>query len=104
MIRPLADAAAILLIVETCILGLVPLALLGGMAYGVIRLIDALRPILKRAQEVSARIARQSAEVSDKIARPLIEVSSRAAAAQAWMDRMGEPVSTEAEWTGNRKS
>lgn len=104
MIRPLADAAAILLIIETCVLGLLPLALFAGVTYGVIRLINAVRPILKRGQELSAQIARESATFSDKVARPLIEVSSRAAAAQAWAGRIREPLTSEAEWTGRPKS
>jgi hypothetical protein len=104
MIRPLADAAAILLVIEACILGIVPLALFAGMAYAMIRLIQALRPILKRGRDLSARIAQRSEEFSHKAARPLIEASSRAAAARAWAEKISEPFPTEAEWTGRQKS
>ncbi len=92
MTRPLADAAAILLILETCLLALLPLALLAGMAYGVTRLIAALEPLLKRAQTVSAQTARQSEAFSHKLARPLIGVYSRVAAARAWWGRISQPV------------
>jgi hypothetical protein len=70
------------------------------MTYGVMRVMDPVKRVLQRGQDISARIARQSADISDKVARPVIEASSRAAAAQAWMDKMGETQSTEAEWTG----
>lgn len=87
-IRALADAAAIILVAEVLILGLVPLALLGGMAYGVTRLIRALRPILKRIQDIARRVAAQSERVSQAATRPLIEVASRAAAGRAYVSTL----------------
>jgi len=86
--RALADAAAIVIIAEALILGLVPLALLGGMAYGVSRLIQALRPILKRVQDIVRRVAGQSERASQAATRPLIEVASRGAAARAYVNAL----------------
>lgn len=88
MTRPLADAAAILLILESCLLGLLPLALLAGMAYGATRLTAALGPLLKRAQAFSAQMAQQSEKFSHQAARPFIKVSAWAAAARAWWGRV----------------
>lgn len=91
MTRPLADAAVILLILESCLLGLLPLALLAGMAYGVTRLTTALGPLLKRAQAFSAQAAQQSEAFSHKAARPFIAISSRVAAARAWWAHISQP-------------
>lgn len=93
MTRPLADVAAILLILESCLLGLLPLVFLGGMAYGVTRLIAAVEPLLKRAQTFSAQARERSEELSHQVARPFIAVSSRAAAARAWWYRVSRPFS-----------
>ncbi|MER3513964.1 MAG: hypothetical protein C4310_05870 [Chloroflexota bacterium] len=91
MTRPLADAAAILLILESCLLGLLPLALLAGMAYGATRLTAALGPLLKRAQAFSAQAAKRSEAFSHQVARPFIDISSRAAAARAWWGHISQP-------------
>lgn len=91
MTRPLADAAAILLVLEVCILGLLPLALLTGAAYGLIRLTAAVDPLLKRAQAFSAQMAQQSEKFSYQAARPFIKVSGWAAAARAWWGHVSQP-------------
>ncbi len=72
------DAAVILLVIESFVLKLVPLALYYLGLRGVIKLQQKLRPILTQAQGYARQADRSIERGSLQIARPFIWLNSRA--------------------------
>ncbi|RMF25957.1 MAG: hypothetical protein D6759_20500 [Chloroflexi bacterium] len=81
-IATLADLAAILLVVETFILCLVPLLLFGGAVYGMRKVNRATRPALQQGGRLARRVAEGADRASTAVAEPFIRVSAAAAAAR----------------------
>ena len=77
-ISTLADASTIWLVILSFILCLIPLAIVGGMVFGMYKLSGALRPALKRGQEGLVRVADGADSVSKKAAEPFITASASA--------------------------
>jgi hypothetical protein len=77
-ISTLADASTIWLIILSFILCLIPLALVGGMVYGMRKLLGALPPVLKKGQEGLVRVADGADRASKRAAAPFITASASA--------------------------
>jgi hypothetical protein len=60
------------------ILCLIPLAIVGAMAYGMRKLLIALPPIFKKGQEGIATVAKAADTASQKTAAPFISASASA--------------------------
>ena len=75
-ISTLADVSVIWLVLLSFILCLVPLAIVGGMVYGMRRLLIALPPIFKQGQEGMAKAADAAEKASEKTATPFIVASA----------------------------
>jgi hypothetical protein len=73
------DVAAILVIAQALIILLFPLAIAAGLAYLSIRLVGGVHPLLKRGQDLSAKVALQVNKVMDKVINALIRVYSQGA-------------------------
>jgi hypothetical protein len=78
IISTLADISMIWLVLLGFILCLIPLAIFGGMAYGMRKLLIALPPILKQGQDGIARVAQETDRMSDRIASPFITTTAYA--------------------------
>lgn len=78
IISTLADVSMIWLVLLGFILCLVPLAIFGGMAYGMRKLLIALPPILKQGQDGMVRVAQETDKLSSKITSPFIAVTAYA--------------------------
>lgn len=74
-ISTLADVSTIWLIILSFILCLLPLALVGGLVYGMRKVLIALPPILQRGQAGMAAVADGADKASSKIAAPFIAMS-----------------------------
>lgn len=77
-ISTLADASTLWLVLLSFILCLIPLALVGGMVYGVRKLLGALPPVLKQGQEGLVRVADGADRASKRAAEPFITASASA--------------------------
>jgi hypothetical protein len=75
-ISTLADVSTMWLVCLSFILCLIPLAIVGGMAYGMRKLVIALRPVLQRGQETMAKAAGGANKLSKSIAAPFIAISA----------------------------
>ena len=75
-ISTLADVSTIWLVILSFILCLIPLAIVGGMVYGMRKLLIALPPIFKQGQEGLARVAEGADVASKKVATPFIATSA----------------------------
>ena len=76
VISTLADVSMIWLVFLGFMLCLIPLAIFGGMVYGMRKLLIALPPILKQGQDGMARVAQETDRLSDKIASPFIKATA----------------------------
>jgi len=77
-ISTLADASTIWLVILSFILCLIPLALVGGIVYGMRKLLGALPPVLKKGQEGLVRVADGADRASKRAAAPFITASASA--------------------------
>ncbi len=77
-ISALADVSAIWLIILSFIPLAIPLAILGGMVYGMYKLLQALPPVFEKAQELVQKVADGADKVSRSIAAPFISASALA--------------------------
>ena len=68
------DIALIFLSLEALAMGLVPLILLGGLAYGLYRLKAPLRNGLRKGQEYAAKMAASAEKISHTVTRPFISL------------------------------
>jgi hypothetical protein len=75
-ISTLADVSTIWLVILSFILCLIPLAIVGGMVYGMRKLLSALPPLFKQGQEGLARVAEGAETASKKVADPFIATSA----------------------------
>ncbi len=75
-ISALADVSAIWLIILSFIPLAIPLAILGGMVYGMYKLLQALPPVFEKAQELVQKIAAGADNVSRSVAAPFISASA----------------------------
>jgi hypothetical protein len=76
VISTLADISAIWLVILSFIACLIPLALVGGMVYGMYKLLKVLPPSLKRGQEGMVKVAEGADRASHKVAAPFISASA----------------------------
>jgi hypothetical protein len=75
-ISALADASTMWLVCLTFIVCLIPLAIFGGLVYGMRKLLKALPPVLEKGQTATARVAAGADSVSNKVAAPFIAASA----------------------------
>lgn len=75
-ISSLADVGAIWLITLSLVVCLIPLSLVGGMVFGMYKLLRALPPLLKRGQEGMVRVADGAEKASIKVAEPFVAASA----------------------------
>jgi hypothetical protein len=78
LISALADVSAIWLIILSFIPLAIPLAILGGMVYGMYKLLKALPPVFEKAQELVQKVATGADKVSRSVAAPFISASALA--------------------------
>jgi hypothetical protein len=71
-----ADTSLIWLIVPAMFFSLIPLALLGGSAYGVLKLFEKMPGWMFRLQGIFEIIRLKTREYSDKAAAPIIKANS----------------------------
>jgi hypothetical protein len=76
VISTLADASTIWLVFLSFVLCLIPLALFGGIVYGMRKALIALPPILKQGQEGMAKVASETDKASRKVAAPFVSASA----------------------------
>ena len=81
--RGMADVSLILLLMPLIILGLIALAGMAVVAFGVAKLIGWLPPRARKVERVVARIAHQSEAVAGHVTRAVVAPKSVWAAAQA---------------------
>lgn len=86
----MADTAAVWLSLPVLFAGLVLLAVVGGLAYGVSWLAACLPPYLKQGQDLSRSILDYSRRYADRAARPVVAVSARAAGVQRFLTLVRE--------------
>ena len=77
-ISTLADVSTVWLIILSFVLCLIPLGIVGGMVYGMYKLLGALPPVLQRGQEAMAEIAEGTDTASRKVATPFVAASATA--------------------------
>ena len=75
-VSTLADVSTIWLVILSFLLCLLPLALVGGLVFGMRKVLIALPPILQRGQTGMAAVADGADKASRKIAAPFIAVSA----------------------------
>ena len=75
-ISTLADASTMWLVCLSFIFCLIPLAIVGGMVYGMRKLLIALPPIFEKGQEGMAQVADGADKASKKAAAPFIAASA----------------------------
>ncbi len=78
-ISALADVSAIWLIILSFIPLAIPLAILGGMVYGMYKFLQALPPVFEKMQEMVAKVAAGADQVSKSVAAPFVTASGLAA-------------------------
>lgn len=71
-----ADTSTVFLLIPVLVFSLIPLALLVGMIYGVIRLIEIIPPGTQRILAVVERLQRGLTTVSEKAVQPILWVES----------------------------
>lgn len=74
----MGDVSTVWLVILSLILCLIPLALVGGMVFGLRKLLAALPPFLKQGQAGLARVADGADSASKKVAAPFIAASASA--------------------------
>ena len=88
-ISTLADVSTIWLVMLSFILCLIPLALVGGIVYGMRKLLIALPPIFGKGQEGMATVADRTDEVSKKVAAPFIAASAVSSQVKGMLRSLG---------------
>jgi hypothetical protein len=78
-ISALADVSAIWLIILSFIPLAIPLAILGGMVYGMYKLLGALPPVFEKMHELMHKVTAGADKVSQSIAAPFIAAYGLAA-------------------------
>ena len=84
-ISALADVSTMWLVLLSFILCLIPLALVGGMVFGMYKLLGTLPQVLRRGQEGVARVGDGVDQVSKRVAAPFIAVSASASQAKGML-------------------
>lgn len=67
-----ADMSLVFVLIPTMLMGIIPLAILAGMAFGVIKLIQVLPPLFFKLQQGLKTVSAKLTTVSDKAASPFI--------------------------------
>jgi predicted PurR-regulated permease PerM len=75
-ISALADVAIIWLVLISFILCLIPLAIFGGIVYGLHKVLNALPPVFDKAQQTMEKVTEGADRATDKVAAPLIAASA----------------------------
>jgi hypothetical protein len=78
------DVSLIFLIIQAMLLSLVPLAIVGGMVYGMRRLYAVLPGLFARVRAIMAIAHMWIEQVSTTVAAPIISVYALAARLSAW--------------------
>lgn len=77
-VSALGDVSTVYLVILSLILCLIPLALVGGMVFGLRKLLVALPPLFKQGQAGLARVAEGADRASKRVAAPFIAASASA--------------------------
>jgi hypothetical protein len=77
-ISTLADVSTLWLVLLSFIFCLIPLALVGGLVYGIRKLLIALPPIFERGQDAMTHVADGADKAADRVAAPFITASAAA--------------------------
>jgi hypothetical protein len=77
-ISTLADVSTMWLVCLSFLLCLIPLAIVGGVAFGMHKLLRALPPVFKQGQEGMAKVADGADRASKRVAAPFISASALA--------------------------
>lgn len=84
MVAALRDFAVILLVIETFVLLLVPAALVGGAAYGVMQLRRKLPPVFAQARKYVGLFKFYVERACASIVAPAMATHARTAQARGW--------------------
>lgn len=76
LISTLADVSTLWLVFLSFLFCLIPLAIVGGIVYGMHKLLNFLPPIFKRGQEMTAMIANKTDDFSQNVSAPFIAASA----------------------------
>jgi hypothetical protein len=75
-ISTLADVSTMWFVFLTFVFCLIPLFIVGGMVYGMHRLLGALPPLFQNGQEGAAKVAQGADKASKSVAAPFIAASA----------------------------
>lgn len=78
-----ADTSLIFLLIPVLILSLIPLVLLGGLVYGMVRLLTFLPPMFYTVQGFLLRVQERVQQGADIAAEPVLRINSIGAGWQA---------------------
>jgi len=77
-VSTLGDVSTVWLVILSLIFCLIPLALVGGMVFGMRKLLTALPPLFEQGQAGLTRVADGADRASKRVAAPFIAVSASA--------------------------
>lgn len=89
-ISTLADVSTMWLVILSFILCLVPFVLVGGIVYGMRKLLIALPPVFRKGQEGMATVADGTDKVSKKVAAPFIAASAVSSQVKGMLRSLGQ--------------
>jgi hypothetical protein len=75
-VSALADVSTMWLVLLSFIFCLIPLAIVGGMVYGMYKLLNALPSAFQRGQSGMVKVAEEADKFSKKVSAPVISASA----------------------------
>lgn len=91
-ISTLADVSTMWLVCLSFILCLIPLAIVGGVVFGMHKLLIALPPILQQGQEMMAKVGGGVNRFSKSIATPFIATSAFASRVRGTLHSLNQMI------------
>ncbi len=88
-----SDIALIFLVIQALIGCLVPLAIFGGLAYGVMKLNRKVEETMPTARGYSRRLADGAEQMSQQVTAPLVNLHAKAKRWQTMAARLTKPKS-----------
>jgi hypothetical protein len=76
LVSTLADVSTMWFVCWSFLLCLIPLAIVGAIAFGMYKLLRALPPVFEKGQEGMAQVAAGADQASKRVAAPFIAASA----------------------------
>lgn len=86
----LGDVSTIWFVCLTFALCLIPLALVGGMVYGLVKLLGAVPPILEQGRKGMAQVVDGADKASKRVAAPFIAASAFSSQVKGMVRSLGQ--------------